>query len=194
MKRCVKWFLMGCAVMTGLLLFTPGGEVFAAEEAASNWRPIYDQVMRWLNFIILVFILVKFGRGPISTFLHGRKDEISKEIKELKREKEQTDQRLVEMRKSLEDSEARLATLKERIISRGEKKKSEIIENARLESRMMMEDAKRKISASMLQAKARFKSDLVDAAMAMALEQLPGAITADDNQRFINEYIESASR
>ncbi len=194
MKGYGKWILIGSGVMAGLLfLLAPGNEALAAENAPGDWRPTYDLAMRWLNFIILVFILVKFGRGPIKNFLRGRKDEISREIRELKQEKDHADQRLAEMRKSLEDSEARLVTLKKRIIAQGEKKKLEIIEGARFESQMMMKDAKGKISARMLQAKDRFKSDLVDAAIALALDKLPKTVTEEDNQRFIDQYIQSAS-
>ena len=44
--------------LTGLISFhILGSEALAAEDTV-GWRPVFDLVMRWLNFGIIVFILV----------------------------------------------------------------------------------------------------------------------------------------
>ena len=51
------------------------------------WRPTYDIAMRWLNFIILVGVIVKYAREPIKDFLKLRKKDVVAQIEELDTEK-----------------------------------------------------------------------------------------------------------
>ena len=69
----------GICVAIMILFFLSGGNAFGAEESG-NWRSTYDVVMLWLNFLILVFLLIKFAKDPIKNFLKGQQDELSKEI------------------------------------------------------------------------------------------------------------------
>jgi F-type H+-transporting ATPase subunit b len=65
-------------VLAALLL--SGSNALAAENT-HNWRSTFDLVMRWINFGIIAFFLVKFGRKPIKDFLANRKEEIDHQIK-----------------------------------------------------------------------------------------------------------------
>ena len=48
-----------------------GTEALAADNSG-NWRPVFDLVMRWLNFGIIVFIIIKYARTPVKDFLLSR--------------------------------------------------------------------------------------------------------------------------
>ena len=50
-------------------------------EAAVNWRPTYDSVMRWLNFGILIVLFFRYARKPLVTFLNGKSRQIEENIK-----------------------------------------------------------------------------------------------------------------
>ena len=162
----------------------------AAETAA--WRPTYDLIMRWLNFLILVFVIVKFSRRPLSDFLKGKQEEIGAEIEKIEKEKEALAQAAAEARQKLEDSAKRLEALKQRIIDRGEKKKLQIIEEAREEGRHVMESARRKVQGTVLQAKNKIRGEMIDLAVAIALEKLPTEITNQDNERLFEQFLVSA--
>jgi len=163
-----------------------------AAEGSSNWRPTYDLIMRWINFGIIVFVVYKYARKPFMNFLRGRKEKVAEEIEALETRKEEMVVRISQTQKHIEESDVRFEELKERIIHQGEKKKAEIIESAQNHSKMMLEDAKRRIGTHFLQAKNEFRSELIDKAMDMALERLPKEITPEDNDKFARLFLESS--
>jgi F-type H+-transporting ATPase subunit b len=55
----------------------------------------------------------------------------------------------------------------------------------------MIEDAKRKIEYQILQARNTIRSQMLDAAIDLAMERLPREITDEDNEKFIDQYIAS---
>jgi F-type H+-transporting ATPase subunit b len=182
----MRLLFLSLAVAMGLHFLGP--EALATENA-SHWRPTYDLVLRWLNFGILVFLLVKFGKAPLMNFLRKRKKELEREIKRVEEERDGAAKKVKETLKQLEESRDRFAEIKERIIKQGERKKQEIIQDARQESKILLAGAKRRVNSQILKTKDEFQAELVDAAVTIALERLPREITAEDNQKFLDQYI-----
>jgi F-type H+-transporting ATPase subunit b len=178
------------AVVLGILLL--GTEASAANNS-EDWRPIFDLVMRWLNFGIIVFILVKYARTPIKDFLLSRREEVAREIEIVEKKKEAANKKIEEAARMLDESEVRFARVKERIIQEGETKKQKLIEDAKQESKILIESTRKKIDSQLLDAQKAFKSELVDAAISLAMKRLPDEITTEDNQNFTNQFLASAS-
>jgi len=164
-------------------------DVFAAE---GGWRPIYDVVMIWVNFGILAFLLIKFLRPPLRDFFETKKDEVAAEIRRIETEKENAVTRVDEARELLADHEKRLERIKTRILQEGQRAKEKIIEDAHEPSRIMMEEAKRRIDNRIYQASQELRGELIDAAIDIAAHRLPEEVTEDDNQKFIQNYLEAA--
>jgi F-type H+-transporting ATPase subunit b len=173
-----------CAL--GFLLAT--SEVLAAENA-SNWRSTYDLVLMWVNFGIIVFIIVKYARRPLVNFLKEQKEAVDVEIDEIEEEKEKSQAEIRAANHKLDESKTRLKKLQERILLEGERRKKEIIADARAESRIMLQEAQRRIDDQIYQAKKAIQAELVDMAISMASKKLPAEITNADNQRFVDEYL-----
>ncbi len=172
-----------------LSVFISCGDASAAETAAADWRPIYDLVMMWVNFLILAFLAFKFGKTPIMEFLEGQKLEISKEISRIEEEKNKITSKAEQALKALDESDIHLAKLKEKIVAQGEKKKHLIIKDGEQQCRFMMETARRKIENYIMQAEAEFRAELIDAATERAIEILPRKITLEDNHKILNKYL-----
>ena len=182
-----------CFVLTLVIgIFLLSAEASAANNS-SNWRPVFDLVMRWLNFGIIVFILVKFARTPIKNFLLSRRQEVAREIEIVEKKKEEANKKIEDAARMLDESVVRFARVKERIIQEGETKKQKLIEDARQESKILLESAKKKIENQLLEAKKAIKSELVDTAISLAMKRLPGEITTEDNQNFTNQFLTSAN-
>ena len=107
--------------------------------------------------------------------------------------KEVVAEKVKETQKALDESEVRFKDLKERIVQQGERKKQDIIESAKSQSRTMLEDANRKIDSYILSSKNAFKAELIDAAIELAMERLPKEITDEDNEQLIAQYLSSAA-
>ena len=171
-----------------IVFLVTGGTAFGAEESG-NWRSTYDVVMLWVNFLILVFLFMKFAKDPIKNFLKGQQDELSKEIGGLEQRREDMIEKVKKAMDELEEGHVRLDEIRKRIVTDGEKRKQAIIENAKDQSRLMMEDAKRKIEAQILMAKQNFRGELIDEAVGLAMKKLPDIINEEDNEKLIEQYL-----
>ena len=174
-------------VLSALLVFCPDA---AAAETVAGWRPVFDLIMRWLNFAIIAFVLVKFARKPIKDFFANRREEIDHQIKKYEQQKEAAEVKVKEATEMLSDSADRLEQIKQRIIEDGEKKKQQIIEKAQQESRMLLDGTQRKIENQIVAARNLIRSELIDSAIALAEKRLPAEITADDEQKLLENYME----
>ena len=162
-----------------------------AAAADPSWRPTYDIAMRWLNFIILVAVIVKYAREPIKEFLKLKKDDVVSTIDELEHEKSKVLEEIKAANQQALENQARLEELKSRLIAQGENRKQELIDQANQQSVIMLEETRRKLEHTVDKAKAKLKLELLDLAMEQALQRLPTLITESDNQRLLDDYMRS---
>ncbi len=192
MKQMKAVFRISLVLLTAvLLLHVTGLQAFAAEKA--EWRGTYDLAMKWVNFFILVFVVVKFGKGPIMRFLRAQKDDVADEIARLDREKQEMIAKIQDAQATLAESDIRFAELKERIVRDGERKKQEIIAQAQQQSELMMSSAEQKVASQILQAQRNFREELIDMAVELASSRLPLEMTEDDDQRMVDLYLASSA-
>lgn len=164
-----------------------------AEDGAREWRPIYDLVMRWINFGILVFLLVKFAGPLILKFLNNHRDEIKTKVERIELEKNEMVAKVQEAKESLENSGPRLAEIKGRIIEQGERRKQEVIEKAQEQSQLMLKNARERINNQIMQARKSLMREMMDVAMDKAIERLPVQMTDEDSNRLIQKYLKAAA-
>lgn len=155
------------------------------------WRPTYDIAMRWVNFIILVGVIVKYAREPIKDFLKLRKGDVVAQIDELDAEKSRILGEIKAAKQKGDANRARFEEMKQRLIAQGEARKQQIIKQAKQQSAIMIEETRRKMENRIVQAKAGLTSELLDMAIDQAMKQLPGLMTHGDNQRMLDEYMQS---
>lgn len=181
----------------GLLKLMPAGIVLVfclatpamAGESAGGWRPIYDSAMLYINFAILVFVIVKYGSGPIKAILDGQKQEVVKQIDDVEARKRELLARIDDAKKALVDSSARFDRIKARFIGEGERLREEIIESAGQQSRRMLEMEKKKAESKLSGARKQFLVELVDRATEFALSRLPREVTDSDHENIISNYL-----
>ena len=125
----------------------------------------------------------------MKNFLRNRRKEIQHEISALEEKKEAIEAQIEEALKVLDESEIRFAAVEERIIKDGQRKKQRIIEAAERESQILLASTKRKIANKIIEAREAFRAELVDMAIASAMQKLPQHITAEDNRKFTDLYM-----
>jgi len=165
----------------------------SAFASGPSWRPIYDEVMLWINFFILVFVLVKYGKKPLTNFLQGRKDEVADEIHLLQKQKNAIEAKIKKTQSMIKDSSVRFDQIKSRIMEDGERAKQKIIEDAKAQSKNIIEVEKLKADNQITQAKDMFISELVDKASALALKKLPSEINDSDHNKLLNVFLSNIS-
>lgn len=186
----LRLLVVSIILIGGLHLIS--GSVWAADEGGSTWRSAYDEVMLWLNFGILAFLLVKYGRAPLIGFLKSEAQRTAEDIERAEESKRRTDETVQEMISAAENRRERLLALKQRLIQEGERKYREIIESAQRDSRILLERTQVDIDHQISEAQQRLKAELIDRAVEAALERLPGMITADDQKALVETFIQEA--
>ena len=193
MRRNNPIAFFGCFLIAVFAVLLFGVTDAMAAETAGGWRPTFDLVMRWVNFVIIAFVLVKFGRKPIKDFLSNRREKIDQQIKKYEQQKEAAEEKIKEANQMLEDSAARFEKIKTRIIEDGEKRKQQIIEDARQESMILLAATRHKIEYQIVEATNLIRSEMIDSAIALAEQRLPEEITAVDEQKLIDQFMESTA-
>lgn len=193
MKRNNPIAFFACFLTVVFAMLISSSPDALAAETTNNWRSIFDLVMRWVNFVIIAFVLVKFGRKPIKDFFSNRREKIDQQIKKYEQQKEAATEKIEEANQMLKDSMARFEKIKTRIIEEGEKKKLQIIEGAREESMILLAGTRQKIENQILEARNLIRSELIDSAIALAEKRLPEEITAVDEQKLIDHFMESTA-
>ena len=188
MKRINKIAWISLCAMVCLLI--PGTDLLAAEaEEAGGWRETYDLVLRWVNFIILASLIVKFARTPLKDFVKGQREKIAADIRKKEKDKNTATAEVEEIKTALNEGEARFKDLKDRIVEQGRKRKEQIVKEAKEQSRQMLVETQKRVENQILEAKKRLKAELVDVAVERALQRLPKEITSEDNQKFLNRFL-----
>jgi len=189
MKRVNKIVRLCCFIIAGATSFHFLGLDALASESSGGWRPIYDEILLWINFGIIAFVFVKYGKTPLMNFLRGQKEKIAQDIERVEQKKEKATNQIKEIHKVLDEKDARFVEIRDRIVQQGERKKQEIIESAQQQSKMMLNDARRRIDSQFGQAKSAFRAELIDAAIELAMQRLPQEIIDEDHDKFLNQYL-----
>ena len=193
MRQNYRIAFFGCYLIAVCVALLLGSTDALAAETTDDWRSTFDLVMRWLNFAIIAFVLVKFGRKPIKDFFSNRREEIDHRIKKFEQQKEAAEEKIEEANKVLKNSITRFKNVKKRIIEDGEKRKQQIIEDARQESMILLAGTRQRIENQIVEARNLIRSELIESAIALAEKRLPEEITAVDEQKLLYHFMESTS-
>lgn len=165
-----------------------------AAEGAADWRPTYDTVMMWVNFVILVVLLVKFLRPPAKKFLHTYKADLASENDKLTSQKQQIENELAAFKESLQERRQHWEKRYQRILAQGERDHQALIAEARDQAQRLMENADRQIEARVRDAGRQLQSEIVDNAIAVALQELPQKMTPEIEQRWFKHFLNGITK
>jgi len=182
--------LFNCILLLHLTAFA----ALAEQGGAEDWRPVYDIIMLWVNFIILAYLLYRYGRKPFLQFLQTQKLQVSESIQKVEGRKEKLLEQINETQSQMQESSERYEKLKQRIIEEGERTRQQIIDDARQQSKTMLEREKKNASQRLADARKNFMAELVDTAANLARNRLPEEITENDQDKLIDFYVTSVKR
>lgn len=155
-----------------------------------------DHVFTWkdwlwpvVNFLVLVVVLVKFGRTPIKEFFKNRTAMIEKSLKEAQEAKELAQKTLIEVQKRLNNTDKEIEQILEAARKSGEKEKEAIIvEGERLREKILTQ-AKSNIDFELQKAKDAIKSDAALMALEIAEQQIKEKLGRKEQETLIDDYI-----
>ena len=166
-----------------------GSEAGGEHGAASKpWQT--TDTAKVLNFAVLAIGLFLVLRKPVSQALSDR-------IKGIKQELEDLENRKTQVEKQLADYDAKLATLDreaEQIVAeyvrQGEEARARILKEAEMAADKLKEQAQKNIQHEFAQAKQTLQAEIVEKALAKAEGLIRDKISAEDQDRLVDEYLE----
>jgi F-type H+-transporting ATPase subunit b len=170
------------------------GEKEGLSEPDLLWRPKGMPVpfgALALNAAILYWLLIKFGRKPISDGLKARKLSIMKGMEEAAKVKAQAEARLAEYQQKLADIDQEVARIKQDMKEAGEAESARILSDAKERRTRMERDARTLIEQELKAAREALLRDTVRAAVKSAEATLTAKIGDSDQQRLGDEYLAS---
>ena len=183
-RYLLMFFVIMCA-MAFVVLFS--AEAFAGE-GASTGRKLWDNIMLWVNFGILVFFFIKYARRPLMNFLYGERQKIEETLNIVDEKIKKARSLMDAEADKLKDIDNRIQSIREGIIKLGKKEKEKIVEKAKATASQMIEDAKKESQYRLAMAKKRFSEEMLDIAISMAVEKLKKGISLEDNEKIVDHF------
>lgn len=179
---------MVMALSLFLLLIVP--EAFAAETTTSG-RKLWDNIMLFFNFGILVFLFMKYAKKPLVHYLKSVRSNIKKDIDEVSGELDDARSRMGVEEEKMKAVDARIKEIRETLLKLGEQDKQKIIEEAKINAEKMIQDAKAYATYRLAMARKALSDELVDIAVGIAEEHITQGITDSDHDNLVNQFIAS---
>ncbi len=163
-------------------------DAFALEEASVG-RKIWDNVMLFVNFGILVFLFVKYAKKPLMNFLRSERESVEQHINELTDKKQGVQSQRDAEAEQIKDIDRIIEEIRSSILEMGEREKEKIIRQGKSLAEKMIRDAEAWSENRIIAARREISEEMVDMALSMAREKLSQNITEKDNDHLVDQFI-----
>ncbi len=148
-----------------------------------------DYMWKIINFAILVFVLFKFGKKPLQSYLKSRTELIEKTLNEAKEAKEAAVKALHEVEERLKVKDAEIEAILSAAQRSGEQERNRIIEESSRLKEKILEQAKTNIDYELKHAKEAIKAEAVELAMELAEKKLREKLTKEEQERLLEDSL-----
>ena len=167
------------------------GEAHGGEHAAASAHGVnaIELAASFVNFAVLLGILVYLGRKPTRAYLASRRAAVVDGLAEAQRMKAAAEAKYNEYQARLANLDAELAQIKSEIIASGEAERERIVAEAERKSARLRRETEFLIEQQLKQLRVDLTRESVEAAMTAAEKLLRERTTDDDQQRLARAYV-----
>ena len=187
-----KWLALAVLLLSMLIVMGLATSCLASEEGVPPFPDIAKIGWTAVNFFLLLAILYKFGFNPVSNMLEERTNTIESSLRH-------AEELLVEVEQMRKDSATELADARreaQEIVARGtqiaEETKNDIISKAQAEATAHKNKAIAEIQAEKEQALSELRDTAATLAIMAAEKVLGRALTEEDHQAMVKDFIKDA--
>ena len=187
--RINKSILAETMLLVGVCwFFAPYAEVLAADELSLG-RKLWDNILLFVNFGILVFLFLKYGRKPLVDYLRGVRKDVESDLNKVEtRLSHATSLRDAELDK-LEGIQAHLDKIREDILELGRHEKEKHIEEGKIAAENMIQHAKNYAHNKIQEAKKVVADEMIDRAFSTVERVLVKEFSPKDNENVIDQFL-----
>ncbi|MDY7035313.1 MAG: ATP synthase F0 subunit B [Thermodesulfobacteriota bacterium] len=184
-RHLLTVFFILCVVAA---VFSLSPDAFAMEEI-SKGRKVWDNILLFINFGILVFFFIKYAKRPLIDFLHGERKMLEDILNTVNEKLKEAKSLMNAEADKLKDIDGRLQEIRGTIIEIGQKEKEKTIETAKITAKKMIEDAQKESEYKLDMAKKTLTNEMVDIAISLVEKRLKKRISAADDKKFIDQFL-----
>jgi len=151
-----------------------------------NWT---DFTYRLVAFVILVAILVKLLKKPISSFLSSRREGIQELLAELESKRLEAEQRSSEYQAKLAALEGETKKIVADLIAEGEAERQKIIESAQKQADYIKQQAQLAIQQEIKAAREGLREEIGDLTVAAAEAIVRKNLKPADQDRLVRDFM-----
>ncbi len=156
---------------------------------------LLDLLWRIINFALLVIILfIVIKKSPLKGLFATRSEEIRRKLEDLKKEKEEAENRYMEIERQLKDFETEKKDIIDQYKREGLAEKDRIIIEAKDRVKQIIDQSELTIRQEIQSARERLKRDVIELAARQAEEIIKKEIDETDQAKLINEFIERVGK
>lgn len=172
-------------VLTSAALASSGGDHGAA--APKGW--VATDTYKVMNFAVLAIALFFIARKPVAAFFSSRVQDIREELADLEKQKKEAQERLDGYADRLAKLEKESSAIVDEYVKQGEAAKKRILAEAQAQAEKLEDTAKRNIEQEFKSARLKLQQEIADKALVKAEALVKEAITAQDQDRLVDEYL-----
>jgi F-type H+-transporting ATPase subunit b len=167
----------------GMAWAASGSEAAHGGFTSTDWYRI-------MNFVVLAAVLFFLLRKPIPRALNNRIRGIESQLKDLEAQRSTAEARLAECNQKLSALEKEAERIVADYIRQGQEAKARILKEAESAAEKIRLQARRNIEHEFEQTKARLQREIFEKALTKAEELLRQNVTAQDQDKLIEEYLQ----
>lgn len=187
-KKRIKTFVFYFSLFA--LHFSLASLVFAGGSEEGGAGAVFkDYLWKVINFGILFFVLYKFGKKPLQSYLKQRTELIEKTLKEAKEAKELAQKALAEVEERLKLKDKEIEEIVSSAKQSGVKEKARLIEEGEKMKQRILDQARANIEYELKVAKAAIKAEAVEIAMELAEKKLKDKIGKKEQEMLLEESL-----
>jgi len=190
LNRCYRNMLFFALIGIGIL--AAGTYAQAADEVSSG-RRLWDNIMLWVNFGILVFLFIRYAKEPLMKFLRGQKEKVELELNNFNEQLEEKTALFEAEALKLKNIDARIDEIQTRLTQLGERERAEIIEQAQAEAQRIIEKAELAANSAVTSAKKTLNAELADIAIEIVKERLHKGLSPADQENLVDQFLTGLS-
>jgi F-type H+-transporting ATPase subunit b len=151
-----------------------------------NWT---DFAYRLVAFVLLVGILTKLLKKPISSFLASRREGIHNLLAELESKRLEAEQRSAEQKAKLAALEEETKKIVAELVAEGEAERQKIIESAQKQAEYIKQQAQLAIQQEVKAARESLQEEIGEATVAAAEALLRKNLKSADQDRLVRDFM-----
>ena len=174
----------------GALLLPAVALAAGADHHVDSGVILKDFIYRCINFAVMAGLLAYFVSKPIRNGLRNRRADIEKTLADAAAAREAAEAKARDYQEKLAKAAAEIESIYAAIRREGELERDKILASAREMATKIEQEADAKAVSAVARARAELRAEAARLAVDLAEELLAKSVTAADQKRLIDEYMQ----